>query len=717
MYLGLVLLVGCPVATNAPPTPPSNSLSTGTGADQDRDGFSEAEGDCNDDIPTVNPFATDIVGDDIDQNCDGVDGTDQDGDGFASDASGGTDCDDQFIAINPAQTDIAGDAIDQNCDGVDGTDADGDGFASEVSGGADCDDTAAVVNPAADDTVGDGVDQNCDALDGTDADGDGVASEASGGADCDDLAAVVFPQAEDFVGDGIDQNCDGADGVDADFDTFASIASGGTDCDDASVGVHPNAADLVGDGVDQNCDLVDGVDADRDGVASDGSGGLDCADLDPLSGPGFADGVGDGVDQSCDGVDGLDADLDTFASVESGGTDCDDASPMFHPAAADTVGDALDQNCDGLDGIDGDGDGFASESSGGEDCEDDDALVTPLDGDLDGASVCDGDCDDADPGRFPANAEQCNAVDDDCDTVVDFAGPADACARQDVEVAGTGALDVLFVVDDSCSMQAKQLLLVDGVDEFLSELVGFTDLHVGVVTTDMEDANKRGQLQPGFDGSLFIDESYDLATAIAWLEGTVEPGTSGYFDERPLDASYAALELLDSTVNAGFSRPEADTAVIFVTDEADYSIDITPADWEAWFSSYKAPPAAVSVHAFGSPPSNCGSAWVTYSEQVLDLAAAFGGISVSICDPSWAGDLRAIAQASLSTGQFDGIVLLSEVPDPLTIEVEALESNGTVLQLVNGTDYVYDAGQNAVVFTGYDPPVGTTLTVSYRALP
>jgi Putative metal-binding motif len=666
MSLGLawMLLAGCP---SADPNETDTTSKSST-ADQDGDSFSVGQGDCDDQVPTINPLATDIVGDGVDQNCYGVDGTDSDADGFASEASGGDDCDDQLTAVNPAQTDLVGDGIDQNCDGVDGTDSDGDGFASEVSGGLDCDDAAATVNPA---------------------------------------------QA-DSVGDEVDQDCDGVDGVDADLDGSASTASGGDDCDDAQVGVNPDASDGVGDGVDQNCDAVDGVDEDRDGQASLASGGVDCGDLDPLVGAGFADVVGDSVDQSCDGVDGMDEDRDGFASSASGGLDCDDSSPLISPIAADTVGDGVDQNCDQLDGVDFDGDGFASLASGGADCADDDVLVTPVDGDLDGVSVCDGDCDDADPDRFPANPEVCNAVDDDCDAVADFALGVDACARQDVEVAGAGALDVLFVIDDSCSMAAKQGLLADGVDEFLGELVGNTDLHVGVVTTDMDGMSKRGQLQPGPDGATYLDDTYDLATATGWLAMVAEPGTTGSANERPLDASYTALALIDDTANAGFSRPEADTAVIFVTDEPDFSVDITPADWEAWFATYK---STVSVHAFASPQNSCGSAWVAYSEAVLDLVVAFGGTAVSICDPSWAGDLAAIAEAILPSPVFDGEIVLTEVPDPATISVEAEEPGGPVVLLVAGTDYVYDAALNAVLFVAYAPPTGTTLTISYRAAP
>ena len=54
-------------------------------------------------LASTNPMATDIVGDGIDQNCDDVDGTDTDGDGYASIVSGGDDCEDADADINPGR--------------------------------------------------------------------------------------------------------------------------------------------------------------------------------------------------------------------------------------------------------------------------------------------------------------------------------------------------------------------------------------------------------------------------------------------------------------------------------------------------------------------------------------------------------------------------------------------------------------------------------------
>ena len=92
-----------------------------------------------------------------------------------------TDCDDDDAGINPDATEVPDDTLDNDCDGdVDETsyyyeDGDGDGFgnasvdtvaesqpAGYVSDDTDCDDTDASVNPGADEVGGDGIDNDCD---------------------------------------------------------------------------------------------------------------------------------------------------------------------------------------------------------------------------------------------------------------------------------------------------------------------------------------------------------------------------------------------------------------------------------------------------------------------------------------------------------------------------------------------------------------------------
>ncbi|MCB9762241.1 MAG: FG-GAP repeat protein [Alphaproteobacteria bacterium] len=88
-------------------------------------------------------------------------GPDRDHDGWADPA----DCEPERYSIHPGADDLTQDGIDQDCDGVDGTDLDGDGQASLRSGGADCDDQDATVYAGAEDICLNGVREDCDKRD------------------------------------------------------------------------------------------------------------------------------------------------------------------------------------------------------------------------------------------------------------------------------------------------------------------------------------------------------------------------------------------------------------------------------------------------------------------------------------------------------------------------------------------------------------------------
>ena len=229
-----------------------------------------------------------------------------------------------------------------------------------------------------------------------DADGDGFSQEE----DCNDKDAAVNPDARETC-DGIDNDCDGL------FDDEDSNVFG--------TSTWYLDADLDGYGGDslsvESCEEPDGFVEDRG----------DCNDLDASSHPG-AEEVCDGVDNDCDGVsdedDAVDAltwyvddDGDGYGTTLSTATacdppagysmhdgDCDDADPGYHPGASETdCTDPNDYNCDGSVGFDDvDSDGFAA----CEDCDDTDADVN----------------DDA--------VEVCDAVDNDCDGLIDDADPS-----------------------------------------------------------------------------------------------------------------------------------------------------------------------------------------------------------------------------------------------------------------------------------------------------
>ena len=85
-------------------------------ADEDEDGWSVCEGDCDDANASVNPIAEEICNEGVDDDCDPNtnEDTDFDGDGFSV-CDG--DCDESDFSINPGEDEDCVDGIDNDCDG------------------------------------------------------------------------------------------------------------------------------------------------------------------------------------------------------------------------------------------------------------------------------------------------------------------------------------------------------------------------------------------------------------------------------------------------------------------------------------------------------------------------------------------------------------------------------------------------------------------------
>ena len=451
VLLGLVL-TACPTTEPVPGTDDDDATAL---IDLDGDGFTDDE-DCDDADELVSPDADEVC-DDIDNDCDGtididaVDAVesypDADGDGFGDDANlelsclpptanvgEGGDCDDSDAEIHPDADEVC-DRIDNDCDGaVDDdaidpatwyADADGDGFGTGTNTAEACDAPTGYVG-----------------FDG----------------DCDDADPTFHPgAAEADCADPLDYNCDGSVGyADLDADTVPACE----DCDDTNDAALPGGVEVCDD-ADNDCNGVidDGASdaptwyADADG---DGFGGTnlilvqcapppgylatatDCDDLDATSHPDGVE-VCDEADNDCDGgIDedvGLpwyeDADSDGYGTSQSvvvacdpppgfvgNDGDCNDLLPATNPGAYE-VCDGVDNDCDSLadeadaintqtwfEDLDGDTFGTAATTT--------DACSAPF-----GFTDNTDDCDDDDEFVFPGAVEVCNALDDDCDGVID----------------------------------------------------------------------------------------------------------------------------------------------------------------------------------------------------------------------------------------------------------------------------------------------------------
>ena len=446
---------------------------------------------------------------------------DNDGDGFTT--SDG-DCDDENSAFHPAAEEIC-DGIDNNCDGeidegVTNTfyaDTDDDGFGDEgstveacdspdgyVAVGGDCDDTTAESFPGNVEYC-DGVDNDCDGdIDEdvqetfwADGDGDGygdpdsvieTCEEVSGyvanSDDCDDTSSISYPLADEIC-DELDNDCDGTvdEGVtdtyyaDVDGDTYGvsdmtteacDLPTGYSDipgdCDDAVAAINPDALEEC-DTVDNDCDGTidedDAIDAltwyrdnDTDGYGESTLSTLsctqppgyvadatDCDDGDAAQYPG-ADEYCNTEDDDCDGTidedDSLDvltwyadSDSDTYGDASSSdidcnqplgyvadATDCDDGDAAQYPGA-DEYCNTEDDDCDGTIDEDDSLDVLTWYADSDSDTYGD-ASSSDIDCNQPSGYVADAtDCDDGDAAQYPGADEYCNTEDDDCDGDID----------------------------------------------------------------------------------------------------------------------------------------------------------------------------------------------------------------------------------------------------------------------------------------------------------
>lgn len=322
---------------------------------------------------------------------------------------------------------------------------------------------------------------------------------------------------------------------------------------------------------------------------------------------------------------------------------------------------------------------------------------------------------------------------------------------------GNDVIDLLWVVDNSCSMNQEQAA-VAAVGQAMVDLLSTTQLswRLALTTTD----RSGGEINlSGVDGFTASSPRQQAETeSQAWATAVGNLGVRGSGQEKGLVVGLAAVNgalPASASERSDKFREGASVIVVHMSDEEDFSIKQAAggsdevcddnagktAEIESLVSQYQALDGESSIAglttfaitgtqrgagnacSFDDGTADCPGA-SQYGEAYLEVASGTGGGSGSIC-----GDMGQIVQDIIRAGAGIASQLeLSLPPISSTLRVVVSDENGGFIgqpevprSRSNGFDYAFEfdasSGQviHKIVFFGTArPPADRSLAISYR---
>ena len=294
-----------------------------------------------------------------------------------------------------------------------------------------------------------------------------------------------------------------------------------------------------------------------------------------------------------------------------------------------------------------------------------------------------------------------------------------------------GAVDILLVVDNSCSMQPYQEELANNFDAFLTYFIeGDVDYQIGVTTTTVSDIGPYGDCtQSDVDqipsvgtlvgGTVLNASSQNASTLFSDL---VSVGVCGSGSEMGLEAGLRVLE----NTNSGLLREDAYLSVIFVSDEQDTS----PLPVNDYINEMRAVKDAMAREVFNASSlvvtdiSECNTSQISSGasegSRYVDVASQADGVTVNICSDDFA---NIVTELSLNSSRLNDIFFLNNIPDVNSLIVGVDDGDTSELYPCDSEKYpwVYEtlevAGepQPALRFERSKlPPVNAKITAQYN---
>ncbi len=289
------------------------------------------------------------------------------------------------------------------------------------------------------------------------------------------------------------------------------------------------------------------------------------------------------------------------------------------------------------------------------------------------------------------------------------------------KVSFNRSIDILFVVDDSASMSDHQANLALNVKKFTQGIVGnqILDYHIGVVTSNMDNPPATAKPGYGWKGELngvtkFISRSTAMGSEV--LEANLQPGTEGSGIEQFFGPVVAALSPpMLSGANAGFYRPDAYLAVIFLTDSDDQST-FTASDFYKFLLSLKnGDPTKIISYGVNIPSTDqkCGRSSEPLPVKLEAFYALAKTQTLGLCDLDYG-----IKLAELGADLVRRVGRVLYLSRPAARDTIAVTYGSQLVPMDERTGWSFDPTRNAILF-GEDldlkpEPPGTKIEVYFQ---
>lgn len=275
-------------------------------------------------------------------------------------------------------------------------------------------------------------------------------------------------------------------------------------------------------------------------------------------------------------------------------------------------------------------------------------------------------------------------------------------------------LDILFVIDNSGSMQEYQQVVMDNAYQFIDQLSkGASDWKLGLISTSESEAP-----YGGFDK--FDEISRTAPDSVGRFKSAVKAlGLGGDVTEKVFTPIVGAL-----TKNSNFLRQNAQLDIIVISDAEEQS-KMPAADFVTKLKALGVNMNKTSLHAFISPvefgcPSTDGNFSIPGSPYG-DLSQFMTTDYKKLCDPNMAGELVALGSALGNTPKSGEVApAVMTIPLPSQPDFYSIRVNYGTQEIMGGNaeiGWIWDNAKNEIVLgskIAWQPQApGTALEVTY----